>query len=682
MKRHLWLGLCIASVAAADEGMWTFDAFPASAVKKAYGFQPDAAWLEKVRLSSVRLAGGCSASFVSAQGLVMTNHHCVRACIQQLSTPANDLLGKGFLARTAEQERQCPATEANQLVEITDVTDRVKAATTGKQGPAYSKALKQTLTVLEQGCARAVTDRCDVVTLFQGARFHLYRYRRFQDVRLVFAPEFQMAAFGGYPDNFHFPRFGFDVAFLRVYENGKRIDSPHHFTWSKNGATEGELVFVSGHPGGTDRKMSVADLEAQRDVELPWTLLLLSEQRGLLRELLRHQPALEAEVQARLRSVENSHKAMIGRHQALSDPEFFAKRREEEAKLQELIRLRFDDWEATHGAFGQVARGLAAYREFRSEYRLLESGDAFNSELYGLALGLLRSARERQKPNAERLREFTDAAWPSLEQKLLASRPVSRPLEEALLINSLEKLREKLGADHPASVRILGKETPAQLARRVVYGTRLADAKVRRQLLEGGLSAVESSKDPMIELARRVDPLARVVRKRYDEQVGPLLQQGRERIGQAKIQAEGLGTYPDATFTLRLSYGQVKGWKASTGPVEPFTTFRGALEHATGKPPFALARSWVKGANQVRPETPLNLATNNDIIGGNSGSPLLNQQAEIVGLIFDGNLPSLGGRYFFDPENNRAVAVDSRGITAGLEQIYGAGRVVQELRGK
>jgi len=681
MKRHLWLGVLWASLAVAEEGMWTFDAFPAEAVKKAHGFQPDAAWLEKVRLSSVRLAGGCSASFVSPRGLVMTNHHCVRSCIQQLSTSRNDLLGNGFYARTGAQERQCPGVEANQLVETRDVTSRVAAATQGKKDADYAQAFKREQTAIEAECARSAEDRCDLVSLFEGARYHLYRYRRFQDVRLVFAPEFQMAAFGGYPDNFNFPRYGFDAAFLRIYEQGQPVASPNFFPWSTKGASEGELVFSSGHPGGTERKLSVADLEAQRDVEVPWSLLLLSEQRAVLRELLRHKPGLAPVVQARLRSIENSHKALIGRHEALSEPGFFTRRREEEARLRQLIRLRFDDWEATLAAFDQVAQALQDYHGFRLEHRLLESADAFNSELFGLARELLRSSRERQKPNPERLREYTDAAWPFTVHKLLAERPVSLPLEEALLINSLEKLREKLGADHPAVTRILGEETPEQLARRVLYGTRLGDDRVRKKLMEGGVAAVEASNDPMLQLARRVDPLARLVRTRFQERVEPVLKQGRERIAQAKIQAEGLDSYPDATFTLRLSYGQVKGWKGPIGEVPAFTTFQGAREHATGKYPFELAATWRRGLSRVPPETPLNLVTTNDIIGGNSGSPLINRQAEIVGLIFDGNLPSLGGRFYYDPAENRAVAVDARGLLAGLEHLYRAQRLVDELRG-
>jgi hypothetical protein len=674
----LALGLLISLPAAADEGMWTYDAFPSEAVKKAYGFTPTQEWLDKVRLGSVRLAGGCSASFVSPEGLVMTNHHCIRGCIEDLASPKRDLLATGFQAKTPAEELRCPKVEANQLEKMTDVTERMNAATKGLTGAAFNTALKKETAAVESACATSPDLRCDVVTLFNGGRYHLYQYRRFQDVRLVFAPEFSMAAFGGDPDNFNFPRFGYDVAFLRVWQGDAPARSPHYLPWAKQGAKEGDLVFVSGHPGGTERKATVAELEFQRDVNLPYNLLQLSELRGMLREFASASPERFRTTRSRLRAVENGLKALRGQHQALADPALLARKRQDEAELRKRVDANPQVKAATQGAWEETAQALDAYRRMLPDYRMKEQLNP--GELYTLARHLVRAAEEQPKPNAERLREYTEAQLPTLRQQLLRAAPIAVELEQALMTFGLNRLRETLGADDPFVQLALGREAPEDLARALVRGTKLGDVKVRQALLEGGKAAVDASKDPMIVFVRRLDAEARAARKRYEDTVEAVLKRNGERIARAHLAVYGTSGYPDATFTLRLNPGQVKGWDENGRPVAALTTFGGAYARHTGKEPFKLPDTWMKARGRVPDGTPLDMATTNDIIGGNSGSPMVDRDGRVVGLIFDGNLHSLGGRYAYVPETNRAVAVHGDGILAALEHVYGAARVVKELR--
>ncbi|KFA89864.1 dipeptidyl-peptidase [Archangium violaceum Cb vi76] len=681
MQRLLALGLLFALPAAAEEGMWTYDAFPRAAVKAAHGFEPSQEWLDSLRLSSVRLAGGCSASFVSPDGLVMTNHHCIRSCVQDLSSPQRDYLATGFSAKALKDELRCPKVEANQLVGMTDVTARLQAATKGLSGAAFNTALKAEMSTIESECATGPEVRCDVVTLFHGGKYQLYRYRRFQDVRLAFAPEFSMAAFGGDADNFNFPRYGFDAAFLRVWDaNGQPLKTEHSLPWAKEGAKEGDLVFVSGHPGTTQRQLTVAELEFQRDVALPFALMYLAERRGMLREYASTSPERFRTTRARLRSVENALKAMRGRHQALAEPSLLADKRKAEADLRAKVAADPKLEATTAGSWDAIARALETYRPMIAEYRLKEDGYGFSSELFDIAQHLVRVADELPKPNPERLREYTEGQLPALRMGLLREAPIPAELESISLTFGFNKLRETLGADDPFVKTVLGREAPEELARALVKGTKLFDVKERKRLLDGGKAAVEASKDPMILLARRVDAQSREVRKRYEDTVESVLKKNGELLAQARLAAHGTTGYPDATFTLRLNYGTVKGWEEGGRQVSPLTTFAGAYERHTGKEPFRLPDSWMKARGKVPGETPFNVATTNDIIGGNSGSPMVDREGRVVGLIFDGNLHSLGGDYAYVPETNRAVAVHGEGLLRALEHIYGAGRLVKELR--
>lgn len=677
------LPLVAPRAAAADEGMWTYDAFPAARVAKQYGFTPTQRWLDQARLASVRLAGGCSASFVSPDGLVMTNHHCAHACIENLSTAERDLVKQGFLARERADERRCPAMEVNQLRRVTDVTERIRQATAGLEGARFNAARLAAQAAIEQECQTSDELRCEVVTLYHGGAYSLYEYRRYQDVRLAFAPEFAIAFFGGDPDNFEFPRYDLDVAFLRVYDGGKPARTPTHFRWSARGAKEGELTFVSGHPGKTERLLTVAQLAALRDVVLPETLDRLSEERGLLSGF-----QLLGEEQRRISTkrlfyTENSVKVRRGQRAALLDPAFFGRKVAEEQALR--AALARDPAKARRylPAWDAIARAQARELELRLPYEWLESQPGGRSKLGGellwMARHLLRGGEERDRPSGERLEPYRESALPALTHSLFTEAPIDAGFEKLRLAFWLTKVRERLGTDHPAVRRLLGKESPEELAARVVEGTSLFDPRARRALWEGGAAAVAASKDPLLALARASDADARAIRKLHEDEVEAVQKKNQALIAEARFAVHGRSIYPDATFTLRLSYGQVKGWKANGRDVPPFTSLAGAYERATGRDPYALPQSWLAAKERLDLSTPFDFVTDNDIIGGNSGSPVFDRDLRIVGLVFDGNLPSLGGDYGFDAAVNRAVSVHSSAILEALSRIYGADRLVAEL---
>jgi len=680
MKRLLIMASLLgAAPALADEGMWTYNNFPASKVKEKYGFAPTQDWLDKVRLSSAKFGGGCSASFVSADGLVMTNHHCARGCIQQLSTAKKDFISNGFYAKAQAEELQCPALEVSQLLEITDVTEQLNAATKGLTGKAYADGLKAEMAKLEKACTTSEQFRCDVVTLYQGGKYNLYKYQRHQDVRLVFAPEQAIAFFGGDPDNFEFPRYDLDVSFLRVYgKDGKPAKTENYFKWSEHGAKEGEATFISGHPGRTSRGLTVSQLETLRDMTLPKTLFRLSEIRGQLTEFQTRGAEQKRTSTNFLFGVENGLKANKGKLEQLSDKGFFAQKVASEQELRTKVNAD-PKMKAKYGAaWDEIARAQLTYRDLRKEYESMENG--LYSQLFGLARTLVRAADEIPKPDAERLRGFNDANLSQLKVQLMSKAPIYPDLEVLQLTFSLTKIREELGSEHPFVKKVLGKESPRSLATRLVKGSKLADLKVREQLLSGGKAAIQASKDPLIQLAILVDPDARAIRKRYEEDVDAVVRKNSELIAQARFDVYGTQIYPDATGTLRLSFGAVKGYVEDGKQVEPFTSMGGTFEHATGEEPLALPKSWLAAQKTVKGTTPMNFVTTNDIIGGNSGSPVINQDAEIVGLVFDGNIQSLGGDYGFDESVNRAVSVHSDALIEALRKVYKADRVLQELR--
>jgi hypothetical protein len=685
MKRIAFaLVLSAAFASHADEGMWTYDNFPSQKVAKKYGFNPDKQWLTEARLSSVRLAGGCSGSFVSPEGLVMTNHHCAHSCIEQLSTKDRDFVAQGFYAPNLEAEVKCPEIELNQLTDISDVSARVHGATEGlKPGKEFNDKRKAAMAAIEKECAGGDEKlRCDVVELYHGGVYSLYKYKRFQDVRLVFAPEFRIAFFGGDPDNFNFPRYDLDVSFIRAWEDGKPAHTEHSFKWSYNGVKEGELSFVSGNPGGTDRELTMSELSYQRDVALPEAIADLAQYRGALTMFTQSSPEHARVGEAQLFGVENSLKALRGRFEALVTPALWNQKVEREKSLRAKVNGKSSLRKKYGEAWDDVTRAMAQFQPRHREYRYVEEGAGFGSPLYRAARDLVRGTAELQKPDEQRLREYTDSKLPQLKQRLFSKAPIYPDFETFKLTYGLTKLRETLGADNAFVKKVLGKKSPAELAGELVK-SKLYDPAMRQQLWQAGHDAVMASDDPMIQLAKLVDQDARNLRKWHDEEYEPLRQHGDELVAAAKFDLEGKSNYPDATFTLRLSYGAVKGYEDMGHHVAPVTNFAGAFDRATGRDPFKLPDSWIaaQANKQVSMSTPFNFASTNDIIGGNSGSPVFDKDMHIIGLIFDGNIQSLGGEYGFDESVNRSVAVDSAALTEAFDHIYGAKRIVSELKG-
>jgi len=663
-----------------DEGMWLLNDFPSDRLAKLHGFGPSQEWLDHVRLSSVRIAGGCSGSFVSPNGLVMTNHHCAARCIEQLSSAKRDYIATGFYAKSDKDEVKCPEIEVNVLIGITDVSERIGQATRGLEGARFFEANKAEQSRIEKECATSDDLRCDVVTLYHGGRYDLYKYQRYQDVRLVFAPEFATAFFGGDPDNFMFPRYDLDVSFLRVYTNGKSLEPQHYFKWSPVGAKEGDLTFVAGHPWGTDRDLTVGELEFQRDVALPRRLVRLAEARGLLTEFQTKGAEQRRTSGRKLFSTENSLKAIKGALEALRDPGVFGAKVAAEKELRAKVEADAALKQAYGGAWDGVAEAQRRFLTMMKPYQMLEQSAGFSSDLFEHARRLVRAAAELPKPNEKRLREFVDSQMPAQKQRIFSTAPIYDDLEITVLTHSLTKLREDLGPDDAIVKKVLGKESPHEVAARLVKGSRLKDLKVRRGLFEGGQRAVDASKDPMIELARLVEPDARAIRKSFEDDVESVSKKNHELIAKARFAIYGTSVYPDATATLRLSFGEVRGWDEAGKPVPPIANFAGAFERATGRDPFALPASWVQKKSKLDLSTPLNFCTTNDIIGGNSGSPVVDKDARIVGLVFDGNIHSLGGDYYYDPKDNRMVAVHGAGLVEALDKIYGATRIVGELK--
>lgn len=666
-----------AGSARADGGMWLPNEFPADKVQAAYGFTPDAAWLDHARLSAIRLAGGCSASLVSPNGLVATNHHCVRDCLTELSRKGDDTAANGFLAASPAEEKRCTGTEANRLLEITPVTDRIRKATEGKDGAAFAAALKAETAAITQACAGGdAALRCDVVTLYRGGRYDLYKYRRYQDVRLVFAPEDGIADFGGDPDNFEFPRYALDVGFLRIYENGKPLNSKdYYFHFGESEPLPGEVAFTVGNPGSTERLYTMAQLEDERSVELPRNLLYLAEERGLLTAFVRRGPEERRVGEAMLLGVENSLKARRGQLQALSDPALIDGKRAAEAELR--AKVAADPKLAPEGgAWDDIAAAVQRHRAISDRSFALLSTESRASRLLNYALVLVRAPVEHAKPDGERLEEYADARLPALRQRVLAETPVAPELETLTLGYWLGKMREVLGPDDPAVQALLGSQSPEQLAAALVKGTKLGDPALRKRLLEGG-QAPDS--DPMIAFARKLDALARPVRKQVEDEYESVLDAAGGKIARAQFTVYGNATAPDATFSMRISYGAVEGWSEAGKSIAPLTRFDGLFKRATGAEPFRLPERWSAAKERLTPSTVFDFATTNDIVGGNSGSPVLNRKGEVMGLAFDGNFLSLGGDFGYDPAVNRSVAVSSVAIREALAKIYGATALLDEL---
>jgi Peptidase S46 len=682
MRFATLLFLCVSGTALADEGMWTFDRFPSDQVKAKYGFGPDAAWLDKVRLASARLAH-CSASFVSPGGLIMTNHHCARDCVEDVSTKEKDYVSAGFYAREQKDELRCPGEYVDQLLEIIDVTAKMNQATQGKSGDAFSAAQRAEQGAIEKACQVDAKTRCQVVSLYRGGFYHLYKYRRWDDVRLVFAPEEAAAFFGGDPDNYEFPRWNYDVSFLRAYEDGKPAATPVYFPWSKNGAKENEVVFFSGNPGSTSRLLTVAQLRFERDVKNPEWGRELAESRGFLGEFRHRGPEQARTALGKLFGIDNNYKRARGQFRMLTDPAFFAAREAAEKDLRAKVAADPAKQKRFGAAWDEIERALGEYLGYRVAHRFLEEGKGFDSQLFAAARTLYRGQGERKKPDAQRMREYQDATRPALEAKLFSTAPMYPELEIATLAFSLSKMREELRPDHPVVRRLLSKETPEELAARVVNGSKLADPEMRRRLWNDETALAAAMKtDPMLQLVAAIDPEARAVRQRYEAGYEAVTKKNGELIARARFEVYGTAMYPDATFTPRLAYGAIRGYEELGVKVPAMTTVAGLYTRATGRPPTELPKSWVAAKGKLSAALPFNFVCTPDSVGGNSGSPILNQKAEIVGLYFDQNAVGTATPLGYDETRRRGIGVHSQLLVEALRVVYGAERLVKEIRGR
>ena len=666
----------------ADEGMWLYNNPPRQALKDKYGFDLTDEWLEHLQKSSVRFNSGGSGSFVSEDGLAISNHHVGADALQKVGSAEKNYLRDGFFARTQAEELKCVDLELNVLQSIEDVTAQVNAAVPADAAPADAfKARRKVTSQIEKDSLDKTGLRSNVIMLYQGGAYHLYRFKRYTDVRLVFAPEQQIAFYGGDPDNFEFPRYDLDICLFRVYENGQPVKVAHYLKWSKAGAAEGELTFVSGHPGRTDRLLTTTEVDYLRDVQFPYTLARLKR----LDSLLTAWSGRTAENARRAREdffgVQNSRKARDGGLAGLQDPVLIKRKTDAEQQFRTRLALNGEFAEAM-AAYDKIAAAQAVIRQHALRFRLLEGEHGFAGESFSLARTLLRAGEERPKPNGERFKEFTDSEKQSLELALFSDKPIFEDYETLRLADSLTFLAEQLGFNDPLVQSALAGRSPRERAAELIRTTKVRDVAFRKKLYEGGVDAVMAAKDPLIELARLVDPAARELRKLMEAQE-EAKQQAHAAIARARFKLEGTGKYPDATFTLRLSFGPVKGYEEDGKKIPALTTFAGLFQRSgemNNQPPFDLPARWLKKKDALNLSTPFNFVSTADIIGGNSGSPVVNRAGEFVGIIFDGNLQSLVLDFAYDDVQARALSVHSSAILEALNKVYGVKDLVRELQ--
>jgi hypothetical protein len=679
MALALMLLVAGATMLAADDGIWLFNQFPKQTVKQKYGFDVTDKFLDRMRVGTVRFYGIASGSFVSPTGLLFTNHHVASECIQQIGSKEHDYMADGFSAKTEAEEPKCPDLEADVLLAMTDVTADVGEGVPPNAPAAEASRLRRANTArIEKDCA-AGGNRCEVVTLSSGEQYHLYRYKKYTDIRLVFAPETDVAAFGGDPDNFTYPRYCLDIVFFRAYEGGRPASTPDYLRWSKEGVKDGELIFVPGSPGSTGRLNTMAQLEFSRDTSFPfiWSNL------GSLIKTLEAYSAKSAENQRvaadNLSNQQNSFKAYTGFLAGLRDSKLMAAKRQEEQELRDAVAKD----PKMNMAFGKVWDQLAvAYREYGDifkQYWVLEPSAGRGSDLFAMARSVSRLAEERGKPNDQRMREYRDSALPGVEASLFAEIPIVDSMEVAVLTNYLEALRQSLGAGDPTVKAALNGKTPAAAAKEYVSTSKLKDIAERKRLAADP-AAVKASQDGMIRLALALDPRARELRKRFEDRVEAVVNDNGSKVAQARFAVKGASAYPDATFTPRVSFGAVKGYRNKAGRDVPYATdFAGLYRRATGKEPFRLPPSWLKSKAKLNLATPYNFVSTADTHGGNSGSPTLNTKGEVVGILFDGNIEGLPNRFIYTEEQARSVHVASQGIVEALRNVYGADRLLTEL---
>jgi hypothetical protein len=668
---------------AADEGMWTLDNPPLKQLKEKYGFEPTPAWLEHIRLASVRVGDGGSGSFVSPNGLVLTNHHVALGQLQKVSTPQKNYVADGFYAATPAEELPCPDLELNVLMSMENVTTKVLAAVNMGMDPVKAlEAKKAAIAELERQSLKKTLLRSDCVTLYQGGEYWLYRYKKYTEVKLVFAPEQQAAFYGGDPDNFTYPRHDLDMAVFRAYEKGKPAKTPHCLKWSANGAVDGELVFIPGHPGSTNRLMTVAQLKFQREFTYPLRIKAMKRVLEVVKTYAGKGMEEARQAAASIFGIENGLKASSGEYESLKNAGIIEKKAALEAEFRRLIDEN-PAWKAAYaGAWDQISSAIEKEKPRSKElfYRGVPG-----QRLGKIALQIVQLVAEVLKPDGKRLEGFHTAELESLRFRLFSPAPIYPNLEEVLIVNSIKQMQEELGADDPFVKTCLDGKSPEEAAKALLAGTKLADPAFRKKLVDNGVAAVAKSTDSFVVLARKLDPIVREMIKWKQDNIESITKPAGEKIGQARFAVYGKNSYPDATFTLRLSYGTLKGYPMN-GTIAPYkTTFYGLFDRAASfdnKFPFNLPKRVAEARDRLDLSTPLNFVCSGDIIGGNSGSPVVNAAGELVGLAFDGNIEFFGGRFIYDDTANRTVSVSSPAIIEAMKKIYGAEKLAMEILGE
>jgi hypothetical protein len=692
-KSNQWLiGGCLLAAAfvllqvtplSAEEGMWTLDNPPLKQLQEKYGFIPTQAWLDHVRLASVRVGDGGSGSFVSPDGLLLTNHHVALGQLQKVSNAQKNYVMDGFYAATPAEEMSCPDLELNVLISMVPVTARVlKAIKPGMDPKKAFAARKAEIAAIERESLKKTGLRSDVVTIYHGGEYWLYRYKKYTEVKLVFAPEQQVAFFGGDSDNFTFPRHDLDMAIFRAYENGKPAKVANYLKWSAKGAADGELVFVSGHPGSTNRLQTLAELQVQRDLTYPLRLKLMKRMLNVIKVYAAQGIEQARQAAGMIFGIENGLKASLGEYESLKTPQLLERKAREEQKFLGLVDSK-SEWKKAYGdAWGLIAAAIE-----QEKPRIKESvfRRVPGMRLNAIALQIVRLVAEVKKADGKRLDGYHDSQLDSLKFRLFSPAPIYPDMEKVLIVDNLKQMLEELGPEDPFVKAALDGKTPEELAKWLIAGTKLVDPAVRRKLFAGGKAAVAASNDPYIVLARRLDPLLREMQKWQEDNIESVTQPAGEKIGQARFAIYGKAAAPDATFTMRLSYGTVKGYPMNGTKAPSKTTFYGLYDRAASfdyQPPFNLPQRFLDFKDKLDLNTPLNFVSSNDIIGGNSGSPVINRDGELVGLVFDGNIESLVGRFVYDETANRCVAVHSAAIIEALKKLYGAEKLAKEILGE
>ena len=687
MKFRPYAGLLVvllfaAAAPSADEGMWTFDNPPLKQWKERYNFTPDAAWLERVRLASVRLNDGGSGGFVSPDGLIITNQHVAAGQLQKLSTAERDLTRDGFYAPTRDAELKCPDLEVNVLTSFEDVTARVQGAV--KPGATDADAAAQrrsAIAGIEKTSTASTGLRSEVVTLYNAGEYWLYRFKKYTDIRLVFAVEESIAFFGGDDDNFTYPRHDLDISFLRAYENGRPARTPHYFRWAATAPAEGDLVILSGNPGSTSRLLTMAQIQYHRDTGNPLQMQVWSSRAAALARYAQTGPEASRRAGSVRRSLANSMKRLVAQQEGLMNPRIMERKEAEERALREAVSKN-DDWRRQYDdAWDQIA---AVYRDYPAMAKRIAFSTFAPSRLANIASQIVRYAEEVAKPDAARYEEFRDSRLESLRFGLLSPAPIHADMETAILAGWLADAQRTLGPSDPFVQAAIQGGTPESVAQAAVTGTKLADAGTRKALLDAGAQAVAQTADPLMALARRVEPVIRELRAWHDKNIASVETAAGARIAAARFAVYGKTVPPDATFSLRLSYGSVLSYEEDTTRVPYKTTFYGLYDRAEGfdfKSPWSLPKRWLDKRPALNLSTPLNFVYTADTIGGNSGSPIVNRRAEFVGINFDSNLQKLANRYLYidEREGSRAVGVHAHGIVEALRSVYGARELVDEL---